>query len=96
MVFSWKSTLPPILTLSTNETDDTGYDTGVISLIEHGNFKGSSKDVHLRWCFVHDCINTGVLRRVQTPTRDQLVDIGTKVCPAPQFKFQRSLLHGGL
>jgi hypothetical protein len=52
--------------------------------------------VHLRWYFVCDYIDTGVLRLVQTPSRDQLADIGIKACPAPQLKFQRSLLHGGL
>ena len=70
--------------------------TGAIALLEHGHFKGRSKHVHLRWCFVCDYIDTGVLRLVQTPSRDQLADIGTKVCPAPQLKFQRSLLRGGL
>ena len=70
--------------------------TGAIALLEHGHFKGRSKHVHLRWCFVCDYIDTGVLRLVQTPSRDQLADIGTKACPAPQLKFQRSLLRGGL
>jgi hypothetical protein len=70
--------------------------TGAIALFEHGHFKGRSKHVHLRWYFVCDYIDTGVLRLVQTPTRDQLADLGTKACPAPQLKFQRSLLHGGL
>ncbi len=70
--------------------------TGAIALLEHGHFKGRSKHVHLRWCFVCDYIDTGVLRLVQTPTRDQLADLGTKVCPAPQLKLQRSLLRGGL
>ncbi len=68
--------------------------TGAIALLEHGHFKGRSKHVHLRWCFVCDYIDTGILRLVQTPTRDQLADLGTKACPAPQLKFQRSLLRG--
>ncbi len=42
-----------------------------------------------------DYIDTGVVRLVQTPSRDQLPDIGTKACSAPQLKFQRSLRHGG-
>jgi hypothetical protein len=46
--------------------------------------------------FVCDYIDTGVLLLVQTPSRDQLADIGIKACPVPQLKFQRSLLHGGL
>jgi len=46
--------------------------------------------------FVCDYIDTGVLRLVQTPSRDQLADIGIKACPDPQLKFQRSLLRGGL
>jgi hypothetical protein len=61
--------------------------TGAIALLEHGHFKGRSKHVHLRWCFVCDYVNTGVLRLVQTPTRDQLADIGTKSCPDLQLKF---------
>jgi hypothetical protein len=51
--------------------------------------------VNLRWCFVCDYIDTGILRLVQTPTRDQLADLG-KACPAPQLKFQCSLLSCGL
>jgi hypothetical protein len=43
-----------------------------------------------------DYIDNGILRLVQTPSRDQLADLGTKACPAPQLKFQRFLLHGGL
>jgi hypothetical protein len=70
--------------------------TGVIAMLEHGHLKARSKHVHLRWYFVCDYIDTSVLRLVQTPTRDQLTDIGTKACPAPQLKFQRSLLRGGL
>jgi len=70
--------------------------TGAIALFKHGHFKGRSKHVHLRWYFVCDYIDTGVLRLVQTPSRDQLADIGIKAGPAPQLKFQRSLLHGGL
>jgi hypothetical protein len=50
---------------------------GAITLLEHGRFKGRSKHVHLRWCFVCDYIDNGVLRLVQTPTRDKLADIGT-------------------
>jgi hypothetical protein len=123
---SWKSTLAPILGLSTSEselisvascaqkvnfcrklateldfiqsgpTSITEDNTGAIVLFEHGHFKGRSKHVHLHWCFVCDYIDTGILRLVQTPTCDQLADLGTKDCPAPQFKFQRSLLRSGL
>jgi hypothetical protein len=46
--------------------------------------------------FVCDYIDTGVLRLVQTPSHNQLADIGTKACPVPKLKFQHSLLHGGL
>ncbi len=77
-------------------TPITEDNTGAITLLEHGHFKGRSKHVHLHWCFVCDYIDTGVLRLVQTPTRDQLADIGTKFCPAPQLKSHRSLLRGGL
>ena len=70
--------------------------TGTIALLEHGHFKGRSKHVHLHWCFVCDYIDTVILHLVQTPTRDQLSDLGTKGCPSPPFKFHRSLLRGGL
>ena len=55
-------------------TPITEDNTGAIALLEHGHFKGRSKHVHLRWCFVCDYIDTGVLRLVQTPSRDQLAD----------------------
>ena len=79
-----------------DQTPITENNTGTITRLEHGHFKGSSKHFHLHWYFVYDYIDTDVLRLVQTPTCDQLVDIGTKVCPDPQLKFQCSLLHGGL
>ena len=60
--------------------------------IEHEHFKGRSKHVHLRCCCVCDYIDTGVRPR----QHDQVVDIGSKACPAPQLKFQLSLLRGGL
>jgi hypothetical protein len=84
--------------------------TGAIALFKHGHFKGRSKHVHLRWYFVCDYIDTGVLRLVQTPTRDQLADLRTKACcssaqvPAfssSRWSFTRSSprqeprLHGG-
>jgi hypothetical protein len=59
-----------------------------IALPEHGHFKGRSKHVHLRWYFVCDYIDTGVLRLVQTPSRDQLVDIGTKRVRSVAFARQ--------
>jgi hypothetical protein len=89
--FSWKSALAPILALSTSEAELIS-----VASCAQWHFKGRSKNVHLRWCFVCDYIDTGILRLVQTPTRDQLADLGTKACPAPQLKFQRSLLRGGL
>ena len=52
--------------------------TGSIALLEHGHFKGRSKHVYLRWCFVYDYIDCGVLRLVQTPSRDQLADVDTE------------------
>ena len=42
------------------------------------------------WCFVCDYTDTGVICLVQTPSRDQLVDVGTKTCPAPQVKLSSS------
>jgi hypothetical protein len=85
---------------TTSIAEDTTCDTVRLApsrgLITDGHFKERSKHVHLRWCFVCDYIDTGVVRLVQTPSRDQLADIGTKACPAPQLKFKRSLLHGGL
>ena len=47
------------------------------------------------WRFVCDYIDTSVIHLVETLSRDQLADIGTKACPDPQLKLQRSLLRGG-
>jgi hypothetical protein len=68
--------------------------TGVITLFEHGHFKDRSKHVHLR-VRLHRHTRSAP-RSDPTPSHDQLADIGTKTCPAPQLKFQCSLLHGGL
>jgi hypothetical protein len=103
--FSWKSALAlnfcrklatEVSFIQPGPTPIVEDNTGSIALLEYGHFKGRSKHVHLHWCFVCDYVNTGVLRLVQTPTRDQITDIGTKVCPDLQLKFQRSLLRGGL
>ncbi len=77
--------------IQSDPTPITEDNTGTLTLIEHGHFKDRSNHVHLHWCFVCDYIATGVLRLVQTPSRDQLADIGSKACSAPQFKFQSSL-----
>ncbi len=82
--------------IQTDPTPIAKENTGAIAQLEHGHFKGRSKHVHLRWCFMCDYIDTGVLSLVQTPTYDQLADIGTKACPDPQLKYQRSLLRNGL
>ena len=48
--------------------------TGIITLLEHGHFKGRSNNVYLHWCFVCDYHDTGVLHLVQTSSHDQLTD----------------------
>jgi hypothetical protein len=95
-VIFFRSLVTELGVIQPGPTPITEDNTGTIALLEHGHFKGRSKHVHLRWCFVCDYIDTGILRLVQTPIRDQLADLGTKTCPAPQLKFQRSLLRGGL
>jgi hypothetical protein len=35
---------------------------GAICLAQHGHFKGRSKHLDLRWKFIKDCIDTGVLK----------------------------------
>ena len=35
-------------------TEDNTVAIVLIALLEHGHFKGRSKHVHLRWCFVCD------------------------------------------
>ncbi len=88
--FSWKSALDPILDLSTSEVELIS----VSSCAQEVNF---CRKLATELGFIQPGPTPpGVLRLVQTPTRDQLADIGTKSCPAPQLKFQRSLLRGGL
>ena len=67
--------------------------TGAIALFEHGYFKGRSKYVYLPWCFVSEYIDTGVLHLVQTPTHDQVADIGTKVFPAQEKPYCALIEH---
>ena len=105
--FSWKSALAPILALSTSEAELIS----VASCAQEVNFcrKLATELGFIQpgpTPIAED--NTGAIallehghfkgrsKHVQTPSRDQLADIGTKACPAPQLKFQRSLLHGGL
>jgi hypothetical protein len=43
--------------------------TGAIALLRHGHFKGRSKHVHLRWCFVCDYVGPHVFDSIVASPR---------------------------
>ena len=70
-------TLTELGFIQTDPTPSSEDDTGGITLLEHRHFKGRSKPVYLRGA---SCVTTStlVLLLVQTPSPNQLADIGTK------------------
>jgi hypothetical protein len=123
--FSWKSTLAPILALSTSEAqliaayacaqevpfcrklaNELGFlqiptllfadNHDALCLTQHGHLKGRCKHFDLRWKFIKDCIDTGVLKLVLIASENMIADIGTAARPAPALKIAGAAIYGDL
>ena len=67
---------------------------GCLSLAKSGHYRGRSKHFALRFQFISDYIDRGILELRHIPTKDQLADLGTKACPWPQLQRMRPKLYG--
>ncbi len=67
--------------------------TGCLSLAKSGHYRGRSKHFALRFQFISDYIDRGILELRYIPTKDQLADLGTKACPWPQLQRMRPKLY---
>ena len=56
--------------------------------------RGRSKHFALRFQFISDYIDRGILELLCIPTKAQLADLGTKACPCPQLQRMRPTLYG--
>jgi hypothetical protein len=67
---------------------------GAKQIAESGNFKGRSKHFELRWRFLHQNINRGIVS-IKAIKRDlQLADIGTASRGYPQLQQMGAVIHG--
>ncbi len=67
---------------------------GCLSLARTGHYRGRSKHFALRFQFISDYIDRGLLNLRYVASKDQLADFGTKSCPWPQLQRMRPRLYG--
>ena len=67
---------------------------GCLSLARTGHYRGRSKHFALRFQFISDFIDRGLLNLRYVASKDQLADLGTKSCPWPQLQRMRPRLYG--
>ena len=62
------------------------------AIAEQSNFKGKNKHWELRWQFICEFIERGIIRIEKIPRRLQLADLGTGARPYPDFiRLSRSI-----
>ena len=74
---------------------EDNYDNGCLSLAWTGHYRGRSKHFALRFQFISDYIDKGILTLRYVASKDQLADLGTKSCPWPHLQRMRPRFHGG-
>ena len=67
---------------------------GCLSFARTGHYRGRSKHFALRFQFISDYIDRGILMLRYVASKDQLADLGTKSCPWPQLQRMRPRLYG--
>ena len=60
----------------------------LLLIAEHINFKGKNKHFELRWSFICEFIERGIVRVEKIPGRLQLADLGTGARPFPLHLWQ--------
>ena len=71
-----------------------GRQQRLFSLARSGHCRDRSKHFALRFQFISDYIDRGILELLCIPTKAQLADLGTKACPCPQLQRMRPKLYG--
>ena len=64
------------------------------AIAEQSNFKGKNKHYELRWQFICEFIERGIIRIEKIPRRLQLADLGTGPRPYPDFLRLSSSIYG--
>ena len=64
------------------------------AIAEHSNFKGKNKHFELRWQFICEFIERGIIRIEKIPRRLQLADLGTGARPYPDFTRLSCSIYG--
>ena len=69
---------------------------GAKALADHGHFKGRSKHYQLRWSFIQDYVQRGVLSVHYCPREHQLddSDINTGARPFPVLEKFSKIIYG--
>ena len=67
---------------------------GAKALADHGHFKGRSKHYQLRWSFIQDYVQRGVLSVHYCPREHQLADINTGARPFPVLEKFSKIIYG--
>ena len=81
----FKQTKPTILWEDNN---------GCLSLAKSGHYKGRSKHFEIRFRFISDYIDRGLLELRRVDSEDQLADLGTVPRPCPHLQRMRPTLYG--
>jgi len=80
---------PPQLVLAVLFVEDNA---AAKAIAEQSNFKGKNKHFELRWSFICELIERGIIRIEKIPRRLRLADLGTGARPHPDFlRLSRSI-----
>lgn len=85
----WRSKIASILATSTTEAELIS-----VSLAKSGHFKGRSKHFEIRFRFISDYVDRGLLELRRVDSKDQLADLGTAPRPWLQLQRMRPTLYG--
>lgn len=80
---------PPLIPTPIHEDNQ-----GAINMSKNPETK-RTKHMDIRFHYLRDCVENGVVQLQHIPTRDQIADIFTKALPRPQFEALRSKLMSG-
>ena len=64
------------------------------AIAEQSNFKGKNKHFEMRWQFICEFLERGIIRIEKIPHRLQLADLGTGSRPHPDFLRLSSSIYG--
>jgi hypothetical protein len=63
-----------------------------ISLAKDNKFHARTKHIDIRYHYIRECVEAGLITPHQVPTEDNVANVFTKALPRPKFEFFRHLL----